>query len=324
VVLLGAPARALEEARDRCRLDARSPEHRPLRHDLRLDDPVGDKARFGGGGVERERCGGEANLESRLEVGEHRLWGRVGECFDAGPEAGLLAGGDDVVVVGGGELAREQEQRLVREACERDGVGAREAVALADEQRERLLAQRLAAHSPHRLGVQGKADVELAREDAAGDLCAEELAGDDGQVRAVVCDGGEDRAERLEAGHRRVAEPDRSGDARPGEARTLGGALERGERERCLLEERPPGGGELDMAAGADEQVGAQGPLELVDLVAQRWLGDVEACGGPAEVELLRNGQEVAEQARLEIDSRRLTLASITGLGRLRRPGLAS
>jgi len=172
--------------------------------------------------------------------------------------------------------------------------------------------------------VQGKADVELAREDAAGDLCAEELAGDDGQVRAVVCDGGEDRAERLEAGHRRVAEPDRSGDARPGEARTLGGALERGERERCLLEERPPGGGELDMAAGADEQVGAQGPLELVDLVAQRWLGDVEACGGPAEVELLRNGQEVAEQARLEIDSRRLTLAPITGLGRLRRPGLAS
>jgi hypothetical protein len=41
-------------------------------------------------------------------------------------------------------------------------------------------------------------------------------------------------------------------------------------------------------------------------------------------LELLRNGQEVAEQARIEIDSRRLTLAPITGLGRLRRPGLAS
>jgi len=34
-------------------------------------------------------------------------------------------------------------------------------VALADEEHVRLLAQGLAAHAPHRLGVQGKADVEL-------------------------------------------------------------------------------------------------------------------------------------------------------------------
>jgi len=57
------------------------------------------------------------------------------------------------------------------------------------------------------------------------------------------------------------------------------------------------------MAAGADEQVGAEGALELVDLVAQRRLGDVQARGGPAEMELLGDGQEVAQQARLEIDS---------------------
>jgi hypothetical protein len=58
----------------------------------------------------------------------------------------------------------------------------------------------------------------------------------------------------------------------------------------CLLEERVPGGGELDLAAGAHEQLCAEGALELVDLVAQRWLGDVEARGGTAEVELLRDG----------------------------------
>jgi len=69
------------------------------------------------------------------------------------------------------------------------------------------------------------------------------------------------------------------------------------------------------MAAGADEQVGAEGALELVDLVAQRRLGDVQARGGPTEMELLGDGQEVAEQARLEIDSPRLTLARGTGLG---------
>jgi len=78
------------------------------------------------------------------------------------------------------------------------------------------------------------------------------------------------------------------------------------------------------MAAGADEQVGAEGALELVDLVAQRRLGDVQARGGPTEMELLGDGQEVAEQARLEIDSPRLTLARNTGLGRRSRPDLAS
>jgi hypothetical protein len=45
-----------------------------------------------------------------------------------------------------------------------------------------------------------------------------------------------------------------------------------------------------------------------LDLVAQRRLGDVEARGGPAEVELLSDGEEVAEQARFEIDSERLSI----------------
>src|SRR6476660_2704187 len=40
--------------------------------------------------------------------------------------------------------------------------------------------------------------------------------------------------------------------------------------------------------------------------------GDVQARGGPAEMELLRDGHEVAEQARLEIDSRSLTLCRST------------
>jgi len=91
----------------------------------------------------------------------------------------------------------------------------------------------------------------------------------------------------------------------------------------AALEQRATGGGELDVAAGAHEQVGAERALELVNLVAQRRLGDVEARGSPAEMELLRDGQEVAQQARLEIDSPRLTLTRETGLGRLRRTTVA-
>ena len=76
------------------------------------------------------------------------------------------------------------------------------------------------------------------------------------------------------------------------------------------------------MAAVAFEQVGPERALELVDLVTQRRLGDVQARGGPAEMELVRDGQEVTEEARLEIDSNRLSLAWETGLGQKTRSRL--
>jgi predicted ester cyclase len=77
------------------------------------------------------------------------------------------------------------------------------------------------------------------------------------------------------------------------------------------------------VAAVAREQVGAERLLELVDLVAQRRLGDVQARGGAAEVELLRDGEEVAQQARLEIDRARLSPGRDTGLGQNRLPLLS-
>ena len=137
----------------------------------------------------------------------------------------------------------------------------------------------------------------------------------------LVLDGGQDRAEGLVAGHRGVAQPYCPGDARPGEAGAFGGAFECAEGERCLLEERPAGRGERNLAAGADEQVGAERVLELANLVAQRRLGDVEARGCAAEVQLLRDGQEVAQQPRFEIHSRKLSPAWETDLGRRLLPG---
>jgi hypothetical protein len=78
------------------------------------------------------------------------------------------------------------------------------------------------------------------------------------------------------------------------------------------------------VAAVAHEQVGAEGVLELLNLVAQRRLGYVEARGGAAEVELFRDGQEIAQQARLEVDRASLSLARDTGLGQNRPPRLSS
>jgi hypothetical protein len=164
--------------------------------------------------------------------------------------------------------------------------------------------------------MQGDPDVEFPRENAARDLGAEQLAGDDRHVGVVVLDSGEDRPESFEAGRRGEAEAHGPGDARAGKQGALGGTFEPRERQRCLFEQRPPGGGEFDLAAGTQEQLCAQGPLELVDLVAQRRLRDVEARGGTAEVELVGDGEEVAKQARLEINRGRLSKAWRTGLGR--------
>jgi hypothetical protein len=59
-----------------------------------------------------------------------------------------------------------------------------------------------------------------------------------------------------------------------------------------------------------------------MNLVAQRRLRDVQARGGAAEVEFLRDGKEIAKKARLEIDSTRLSLGRATGLGHEPTSGL--
>ena len=66
-----------------------------------------------------------------------------------------------------------------------------------------------------------------------------------------------------------------------------------------LVEERAARGGELDAAVGAVEQHDVQLALELADLLAERGLRDAQARRGAAEMQLLRDGQEVAEVAEL-------------------------
>jgi hypothetical protein len=59
--------------------------------------------------------------------------------------------------------------------------------------------------------------------------------------------------------------------------------------------------GERDPAGGPAEQADAQLPLEAADVAAERLLGHVQAGGGAAEVELLGDRHEVAEQAQIQL-----------------------
>jgi hypothetical protein len=73
-----------------------------------------------------------------------------------------------------------------------------------------------------------------------------------------------------------------------------------------VREECPSGGRQLDAALRPIEQGDAELLLELADLLAQRRLRDSHPRGGAAEVQLLRDGEEVAQVPELHrgVDTR--------------------
>jgi hypothetical protein len=77
------------------------------------------------------------------------------------------------------------------------------------------------------------------------------------------------------------------------------GALRLGQREPRLAEKGASGVGELDAPLVAREEGGAELALEIADLPAERRLGDVQSRGRVTEVQLLGDGDEVAEVAQL-------------------------
>jgi hypothetical protein len=60
------------------------------------------------------------------------------------------------------------------------------------------------------------------------------------------------------------------------------------------LEEYLACAGEADGAGGAGEEGVSEDLFELADLLGERWLGEMKALGGAAEVELFCYGDEVA------------------------------
>jgi hypothetical protein len=64
-----------------------------------------------------------------------------------------------------------------------------------------------------------------------------------------------------------------------------------------VTDEHPTGFGQPDPAARTVEELDAQLLLQSPHLLAQRGLGDVLALRGPAEMQLLGDGQEVTQLA---------------------------
>ena len=152
-----------------------------------------------------------------------------------------------------------------------------------------------------------------------GDVCTERHGGIEASVAQVGeqgCGGvvvgvqvhggmslGQGREEGLEpvAGTGGQAELQFAGDSASGGAggrQGVVGCLDRGARgfEQCVA-----GVGELDPTSRSVEQVDAQLGLELPDRGAQRLLGHVQAGSGSGEVQLLGDGDEVAQQSQVAV-----------------------
>ena len=92
-----------------------------------------------------------------------------------------------------------------------------------------------------------------------------------------------------------VADAQRTGRSREPALRA-GGELE---DLACVGQQHPPGRGQLDVSAIADEQRRAQARLERLDLLRERRCRDAQPLGCSGEVKLLGDGDEVAKQPQL-------------------------
>ena len=63
----------------------------------------------------------------------------------------------------------------------------------------------------------------------------------------------------------------------------------------CITEKDAAGSGELDGAGAAFKEGGAELFFEVADLLAHRWVGDVEVFGGFGEIEVFGDGKEAAQ-----------------------------
>ena len=77
--------------------------------------------------------------------------------------------------------------------------------------------------------------------------------------------------------------------------------------------QRGAGGGELDLAPVAPEQLGAQRRFQAADLLAEGRLRQVQALRGAGEVQLLGRGHEVPQIPEMGIHSQQLSQLVLDG-----------
>jgi hypothetical protein len=214
-------------------------------------------------------------------------------------EAGPATGADEDVEVPGRGVPREEEHRLAREVGEAHARTTRQPMPLGKNGDERLARDRVddEARLVHR--ETDEADVDPAVTQRFGLRRREQRVQLDVDVGEARAPDAQHARQDVEVG--RGDEPDRE----PPDfaaSRALRHALRTLRLRQDLAgvsEERTARGRQLDAALRPVEEHDSELLLELADLLAQRRLRDPHPRGRAAEVQLLRDGDEVAEVAEL-------------------------
>ena len=196
-------------------------------------------------------------------------------------------------------LAREQDEGVLGQEPERQPAGARERMSHGDRGHRPL------AHE--HLDVDVRVADRQRREAQIGGTGGERA--DLITRRALVQLDVDRRVRRAEPLHhaRHERQQRRAGEAHPQRPRlalvdalgVVGGPIEVGEDRPRVAQERVAGRSRLHAPARAREELHPELVLQQPDLVAQRRLRHVQPLRGPAEVQLLGDGDEVAELAEL-------------------------
>jgi hypothetical protein len=176
-------------------------------------------------------------------------------------------------------------------------------VALRHGDEQRLVLEPLDREPAWVLHAQPDREVEPAGAQVVEQRPGRLLAHVQAQPRVALPDGVEQRFEAI-PGARREPDGQVSGLAAAGRTGRLERLVDRAQRGPGRLQQRLPGLRELHPAGRPLQQRDAQLLLEPGDRGAQRLLGDVDAAGGAGEVQLLGDGDEVAQVPQLHIHSR--------------------
>src|SRR5271170_5711159 len=212
----------------------------------------------------------------------------------AAAAAGPHLGGD---VTPFGYRAGILEEMLIGEVGDGDRVLAGQPVPGREHRYPRFGQERLDLQAAL---VDGQPDVADVGPPVVDDFCLVVPAGAKhvhGQLR-VLAGQGADGPGHDQAGH----EPDReraraAGRAGGPPAQRVGG----GQQRPGVGEQLPAGRGQLGRPLVTHEQLDFQLRFQRPDLAGQHRLRDVQRVGGPAEVQLLRDRDEVAQLAQVDV-----------------------
>jgi hypothetical protein len=257
-----------------------------------------EAAREGAEHVRGDEEGADA-LEDEVDA-DLGLRGRVD---DARGELGLGEPAEEPGVERWVDGALEDHEGLAGEVGESELGAAGEAVGAGDDERPAALEQGADGEGVVVDREVEEADLERAVAQAGEDLGGVKVAGleDDGRIelaQGAHGPGDEGRVPVFEITQANA--PAGEVGERAGLRLGLG---DRGEDAAGVGEQGGAGGGEAD-ARVALEQPGVEVGLELGQLLAERRLGDRQAQGGAAEVELLGEGDDRAQVAELHDGSK--------------------